>query len=863
MALPSNKSSSSPISGRANPNARNSEMGNPIRRSFTGNPFTKPSIVANPRGFNHNTPVNSPEHLRRNSVGRDTIVTLRDYEDKENGKDQNSKPSKVRSPMGSKGTKNFMSPTISAASKITQSPRKKILAERNEPLRASVTFSESKIPTFSQAIAESEHKEEDLTASLNPKTSKSEPAHETIRTSVSFSDSKIRTFSQTNADSERREEEDPTAPLDSKASKTEPVHDSTEPLGSNNLPETLCEPQNSNVTEETDSVNLDPSFKISPPAISYQSSSLFPTVVSLDSDPSMPPYDPKTNYLSPRPQFLHYRPNPRVELYLNKEREGKRLDDSFISEIFSDSDATEETQSESSQKELEDFSSSEVIETKEKLEEELLVSEPSPAFMSEEIDESSKGETRPRFFWWKKFIALLMVLSFACLSISITNSPVIDHSMFEGATFLKLYDHFEIAEFVRTSYDGLDRNLQVWSSKSMSYLAELISNLNGEKRELGSLHYCNLTTLLMDDVKSNGYMVLDHDNEGSAEVIMSGSTGRRKVHIEFSEEKGQPEIGDSEEIADSFSEIHPIPECEEQADLEAEPLANHISPDSEEVHQASEFEVVEPLFDHINPDTEKLHEAPESELVEPQETDVSGQVSMVTESATNSKEEPVRTSQAGEVQSKVSEAVVELEDKSEISSLEVVPLKEAEDLTVNGNSERTFSKSNVLGIAYWFLPLIAVAFIFMKRRNDNNTALNAYNTARVQPFVTKKLDYISTIPINPDQNTFEEKPASWNWVGESCPSEMSSFGTSSSFYSKRSLKGLNEAESQGRKTRKSNNNRRRESLASSCMDSSMGSPSYGSFTTYEKIPSKIGYADEETITPVRRSSRIRNLVTSP
>jgi hypothetical protein len=28
-----------------------------------------------------------------------------------------------------------------------------------------------------------------------------------------------------------------------------------------------------------------------------------------------PPYDPKTNYLSPRPQFLRYRPNPRVELY--------------------------------------------------------------------------------------------------------------------------------------------------------------------------------------------------------------------------------------------------------------------------------------------------------------------------------------------------------------------------------------------------------------------------------------------------------------------------------------------------------------------------------------------------------------------
>ncbi|KAL3614290.1 hypothetical protein CASFOL_042364 [Castilleja foliolosa] len=44
----------------------------------------------------------------------------------------------------------------------------------------------------------------------------------------------------------------------------------------------------------------------------------------------------------------------------------------------------------------------------------------------------------------------------------------------------------------------------------------------------------------------------------------------------------------------------------------------------------------------------------------------------------------------------------------------------------------------------------------------------------------------------------------------------------------------------------------------------MGSeqPSYGSFTTYEKIPIKNEYGEEEIITPVRRSSRIRK-ITSP
>ncbi|CAL8177004.1 unnamed protein product [Prunus armeniaca] len=71
-----------------------------------------------------------------------------------------------------------------------------------------------------------------------------------------------------------------------------------------------------------------PSFKISPPPCCPKSS---PVIAPLDDDPAAHPYDPKTNYLSSRPQFLHYRPNPRIEYYLSKEREGKRLEDNFIS----------------------------------------------------------------------------------------------------------------------------------------------------------------------------------------------------------------------------------------------------------------------------------------------------------------------------------------------------------------------------------------------------------------------------------------------------------------------------------------------------------------------------------------------------
>ncbi|KAL9415374.1 hypothetical protein AB3S75_043628 [Citrus x aurantiifolia] len=141
-------SCSSISSMKPNPSPRNSESKDPMRRSFSGNPFPKPSsILANSRGgFNPNTHANSPSDFPRiSSFGRENSSSMRDYEDKENNKISSLKLGRVHSPAYvSKGTKNFMSPTISAASKFTTSPRKKILVERNEPLRSPTSSSEAK-----------------------------------------------------------------------------------------------------------------------------------------------------------------------------------------------------------------------------------------------------------------------------------------------------------------------------------------------------------------------------------------------------------------------------------------------------------------------------------------------------------------------------------------------------------------------------------------------------------------------------------------------------------------------------------------------------------------------------------------------
>ncbi|KAI4969370.1 hypothetical protein ZWY2020_000284 [Hordeum vulgare] len=57
-------------------------------------------------------------------------------------------------------------------------------------------------------------------------------------------------------------------------------------------------------------------------------------------------YDPKTNYTSPRPRFLHYKPNPRVDIYRHGRAGVRRLEDGFAaaSEISDETDATATTE---------------------------------------------------------------------------------------------------------------------------------------------------------------------------------------------------------------------------------------------------------------------------------------------------------------------------------------------------------------------------------------------------------------------------------------------------------------------------------------------------------------------------------------
>ncbi|KAG5101219.1 hypothetical protein JHK84_046188 [Glycine max] len=818
--MPSNKQSSMP----SNPNPRSSEVGNPMRRSFTGNPFSKPSIVPN---HGVKTPANSPsaDFSRRGSVGiRESGGSLRDsFDDKENGKDQILKPTKVRSPaVSSKGSKNFMSPTISASCKINESPRKKVLIEKNEavPSPADKKSHVRKV-TFAEPL------EEKMIDGIIPN------FEEGLRSSLSSED--------LSGESETSETHYMDVPLISK-NDTDLCFESVNDVNVN-VPLVL---ENDIYTEpsfetEPDCVNLDPTFKLSPtatPPISLKAT----VVAPLDADPLMPPYDPKTNYLSPRPQFLHYKPKSRMELC--RERE---LDDSFISGSFSDTEVTEDSQSEVSQKESEDVSSDETVK-----EEEGEISELSPARRTLMPGESveAKQVPKPRFTVRAKAVALILLLAVAFVSISVTDSPVIDRTVFEG--FYKVYVSSEFPEFARANFDlftqfaktnfnEIARNLQIWFTKLLSSTSEFISDVRGG-HNLAKLQYYNLT-IQHDYSMVDQYPIFGH---GENEI------GETHVPVwDADESDAVSDIDGDEDIEGDISEEHyEIYEEQVQQDVATITGAENVldAPESEEVQ------------------SEQLAEAGNLEATVAQEAEanlnVENQPSLNLEVA----EISIEAYESDTKQAHENDAELNVNEQSDISlDSDVAAAKddvaeeksESIDAAIKGNEGRLGAIDIPPHVVLCLLlgagtVLIAGAAFNWSRKKGSKSISSVEKPLELHndSFPSKNKQ------ISPEKSS---GPVEMDVLEDSsCPSEASSI-QQSSFYCE---KEVNEGHRLGPE-KKRKNNYRRESLASSASDYSMGSPSYGSLTLYEKIPIKQGHWEDEIITPVRRSSRIRNQATSP
>ncbi|XP_019172846.1 PREDICTED: uncharacterized protein LOC109168283 [Ipomoea nil] len=840
MAGSSNRSPS-PVPLRHSPHPRissSSEVHSAARRSFSGSPSPKPFPLTNPRrSFNPITPANSPADSGRRGlpVKEEVAASSWDFAEKEN-----ERAAKLRSP--AKGSKNFMSPTISAASKICPSPKKKVLVDRNEPVRSSITLCDGKATFFSSISSES------------TEYSKPKPEIRADKSSIlGIPDHK----------------EDILQVQGPPVTKTlKRVKFAEVPLYCDNVSDSLSETvvtDSDCFTAETSSKNISSCSTLSSPSTN---------IAPLDADPSPSPYDPKTNYLSPRPQFLHYRPNPRIDVLRSLDKGGdmgepKQLDESFMSEIVSEN-SDSESQMEDSQKESEDSSSSEaeVVVVESAVEETDMAEEPKSSeeevvvvdksleeeiVLEPETDETDEmvkeipdvfKPTKRRFYVHSKlFYSTIFLVMIACLSISVTDTPILNGY---GVKDLKLTNISHLGSQISGLFQStLKDQFMGTSGFSPVQFIDISADLEGgskweleEDREFEELEE--------DDVEPEKMVEKVEEDEVKEDVESDG---------EGSEEEEEGENLEFEVKEDAKAE-------EAEFELEEDKVEEDVEMESEESlvlevegGQDLKQELVASCYDSVNADEVAA---------------VSQDFDIKTESATA----------PADIQPEVVEVVkfegddnaiphteletalldANLETKMDDSCVEKPSTLEMLASTIQERS------STILGISSFLLSAVAVAaFIFVKQKNPTPDYV-------VVPACLPKNNLVSSASakhiVQEKQTSDEDWEPETDVVAESsCPSEMSSSFEVSTSHSRKdaAMQQTSRARRQERKPGKSSSSRRESVAASSDYSLGSPSPSYGSFTTYERIPIKHGSGGgEEIITPVRRSSRIRSSqVTSP
>ncbi|GER49133.1 hypothetical protein STAS_26356 [Striga asiatica] len=829
MAAHTNRSPS-PLSSRptTNPNPRNSEIHSSTRRSFNGNSSLKPSSLTNPRRFDPITPANSPSVVSgRSSVGKDcTGSYLKDCEGKEN-----SERDQIKSP--AKGSKNFMTPTISAASKITPSPKKRPFVERNDLVRTSISLSDGKAMFFSNASEDLDSKSD-----MNKKV--------------------------------------PTSYLNSADS---PVPKSSKKVTFLDVPQ---EALSDSVVTDSDCPKME-SFSKNESAFC---SPLLTRIAPLDADPSMPPYDPKTNFLSPRPQFLYYKPNPRIEILLNKENlfensssdsEGTEvsMDSEEILETIASSELVDldfsefvggdnrDAEEDPEKEKLEAIASADMYEglelefsefvsgdnraaeedpEKEKLEAiasadmyEGLELEDGHFFLNEESSsvEKDKKKTRgsSRFVCFS--VLTMMLLTFACVLLFIMRSPLFEEfGVIKESTFSDLEHLYhqsraeEATADAKVMFDRVIRRVDRLFVYSTAVILKMVDEFGkGEITHLGPVKYVNLSSGLEMDFWNDGRFLNRNDEVGK------NSVENAEDDDDALYEELDAEIADFEEELEAYEEVN---DSIENIEEEHETQEDDVLETKEKIHCDSSNSASE-----YSEDTQSQEEI----IIVPNVTPADQLASIISQVKT----EPVPP-EIMEIEKSSGDIINHSPDTDQESLPDVNSLTESVQSSLTPERELIIAHNyHTIGIisSSLFVGLFAFAAYFYGYRGNPSLSSDNVVQANISSTKPEKKAFTS------DDDVMDVSP---------CPSEMSSFQKNVSSYNnrKKEIRGLlSEVQSVDRNTRKQQPSKR-ESLASSSSEFTTGSPSYGSFTTFEKIPLKNATGEEEIITPVRRSSRIRN-----
>lgn len=799
-------SSSPSIPSRPNPKPRNSETGDLMRRSFRASPF--------------------PGKITRGAESGDKENQISD--------------AVVKAP---KPSKNFMSPTISAVSKINPSPRKKILSEKNE---------------LSRSFDKSHHHVTQVRSSV------------TFCDVVSFIGEEDKDKDQIFIGEKKKEEEE------------EESHDVT-------------------VTDMDDS-----SFDVSPLTASVPFT--FPAFEANEVDASVTPYDPKKNYLSPRPQFLHYSPNPRIEC--------KLLEELFTSESSSSETDMSAKESQHEEEVVSPESVEEVAEESQQVEELVLSVEEEgevtleesddeehlEAVESEEKEEVEVGESteetrqlsKQSCFKTSKLLGWMLVLGLA-YTLLVSSVTLTLPNISQDSHVFKFHIPPEIAKSARESFEQFSEKLGLWAGSSLVYMGKLISSLR-EEQGYGPFQFHNLTGVLEEtrlsdavfqptsgEISVAGSLVdsldlsfeTDTEEESGVtqepeELESSGEINLEDVYEEDSNELEQESEGGEFTLA-TVTEVN-VGEVysESLSEEEEEESGGQATDGVEEQREYEKNEVHEHETTSAQND-EKMMEESESNAhhlddVEP--AAISGHQQEDTSALANSDSVPEEggIGETGEASLDVSAETSDvdgndLEEESGIGEEVSVNAEDWKEILLNNQKKVMVLVSTVmvmLAAIAAFLLANKKAKPVMQEDSEPTTVSDAAKEVNVEHAPVENLikERFSSLNFQEEEEEEVNDDMKREEVSSSFPSEMSfSFHKDKSLRSCSNRDELKEYQSGG--GRKSNDSG--ESMASSASEYSIGgSVSYGSFTTYEKIQKRSGRKEEEMVTPVRRSSRIRN-----
>ncbi|KAK8608418.1 hypothetical protein V6N13_023842 [Hibiscus sabdariffa] len=329
----------------------------------------------------------------------------------------------------------------------------------------------------------------------------------------------------------------------------------------------------SKIISQKDSSDLDPKEPSSHKTpLSYS---------SRDGTPSPGPYDPLKNYLSPRPQFLRYNPDRRKEIFLRLEMEGKEEDDSTVDAESHEADTVSIDGSSSSSQEDEEFGD----ESESLLEEE-----------DEEFDMESEEEGEEEAAWSLggvlKCFLLSVVLLLSTSYISSMNSPI-SAPAFEVPALGFQNHSFGIAEGFEAGYkflDGKEEHLGLLSF-TQTMEDEVIEEEMTENANLGHVVSLELedTIVESEEMVEKVLIMIGEASEEFAENIELQETEEIEIKNEVEKTEDVQEDGEGE-IEDESVKIELQDMEETQDDLEIEQQGQQSAEEIESLqvdHQAS------------------------------------------------------------------------------------------------------------------------------------------------------------------------------------------------------------------------------------------------------------------------------------